>query len=85
MADRMVEEDEEPCCADNWAVWLRVQTPIWALLLLVQVSMIAFLVTRRRKERTFRQAFYVFFVAVTAVDCILVLWVSELDLSQQGL
>ncbi|KAH7680459.1 hypothetical protein AAVH_41166, partial [Aphelenchoides avenae] len=61
------------CCSDDWSIWLRFETWIWAVLMLVQLSMISFLVFYGRKDKTFRQAFYVFFVAVTIVDCALAL------------
>lgn len=38
----------------------------------VQLSMVVFLLFHCRREKTFRQAFYVFFVVVTCVDCLLV-------------
>lgn len=65
------------CCDDDWAIWLRFETWIWALLLLIQMSMVAFVVIRGRKDSSFRQAFYVFFVAVSTVDCVLALLVSK--------
>ncbi|KAH7680425.1 hypothetical protein AAVH_41200, partial [Aphelenchoides avenae] len=71
MTDQSSELD---CCADNLAVWMHFETWIWALLLLVQVSMVVFLVVRGRTDKSFREAFYVFFVAVTFVDCVLVIW-----------
>lgn len=74
------EEDEE-CCPDNWAVWMHFETPIWAVLLLVQISMVVFLLLHGRKEKTFRQAFYVFFMVVTVADCALVLLVIIQGLS----
>ncbi|KAH7668107.1 hypothetical protein AAVH_43056, partial [Aphelenchoides avenae] len=63
--------DDWSCCPDNWSVWRKGETWVWAVLLLVQLSMIAFLVIHGRKDKSFRQAFYVFFVAVTIVDCAL--------------
>lgn len=70
------EVDDWYCCDDDWTVRLRFETWVWAFLLLVQLSMIAFLVIHGRKDRPFRQAFYVFFVAVTLVDCALALLVG---------
>lgn len=72
-------EEDEPCCPDNWAVWLHFETPVWAVLLLVQISTVAFLLLHGRKEKTFRQAFYVFFIAVTVADCALVLLVTTIQ------
>lgn len=62
-------------------LWLRFETWIWAGLLIVQLSMVAFLLLHGRKEGSFRRAFYVFFVAVTIVDCALVLLVSCGDIA----
>lgn len=45
--------------------------------LIVQISMVVFLVRHGRKEKSFRQAFYVFFIAVTLVDCTMVVVVSS--------
>lgn len=67
---------------DDWRVWWRLETWVWAVLLLVQLSMVAFVVIHGRKDKTFRQAFYVFFAAVTLVDCALVLLVSKRFLLQ---
>lgn len=64
------------CCPDNWSVWLRFETCIRAVFLLVQVSMAVFLVVHGRKAKSFRQAFYLFFVA-TVVNCVLVLVVRR--------
>ncbi|KAH7716074.1 hypothetical protein AAVH_16533 [Aphelenchoides avenae] len=61
------------CCDDDLTVWLRFETWLWAVLLLVQLSMVAFMIIHGRKDKTFRQAFYAFFVAVTFVDCALAL------------
>lgn len=69
-------ENAYDCCEDDWPVWLRFETWAWAVLLLVHLSMVAFLVIHGRKDTSFRQAFYVFFVAVTLVDCALALLVS---------
>lgn len=41
------------------------------LLLLLHVTMILFLVVRGRRDPAFRQAFFVFFVAITTTDCVL--------------
>ncbi|KAH7718436.1 hypothetical protein AAVH_14118 [Aphelenchoides avenae] len=68
-----VEGTDWYCCDDDWAIWRRFETWIWAVLLLVQLSMVAFVVFRGRKDKSFRQAFYVFFVAVTIIDCALAL------------
>lgn len=75
MRGRQIPPDD--CCADDGDVWLQFETWIWAVLLLLQVSMVVFLVADGRQDKTFRQAFYVFFVAVTIVDCVLVLLVSK--------
>lgn len=76
MADE-TEEEMLGCCADKWAVWLRFETWIWAVFLLVQVTMVFFLVFHGRSDKSFRQAFYVFFVAVTFIDCFLIVLVSK--------
>lgn len=75
----MTDESEEgDCCADDWSVWLNFETPVWAVLLLVQISMVVFLILHGRKEKMFRQAFYIFFGVVTVVDCVLVLMVNTI-------
>lgn len=79
MADE-TEEEMLGCCADNWAVWLRFETWIWAVFLLVQVTMVVFLVIHGRSDKSFRQAFYVFFIAVTFIDCFLNVLVSKISL-----
>lgn len=80
MADKSNDESllyeyDDYCCADNRTVWLRFETWMWAIFLVVQMSMVVFLVVHGRKDKSFREAFYVFFVVVTVVDCVLVLWV----------
>ncbi|KAH7716075.1 hypothetical protein AAVH_16534, partial [Aphelenchoides avenae] len=67
------EDDDWYCCDDDRSVWQRFETWLWAVLLLIQLSMLAFLVIHGRKDKSFRQAFYVFFMAVTIVDCALAL------------
>ncbi|KAH7678231.1 hypothetical protein AAVH_41870, partial [Aphelenchoides avenae] len=69
------EPDREICpyCDNDLTVWLRFETWVWACLLLVQISMVAFLVIHGRKDKSFRQAFFILFAAVTLVDCALVL------------
>lgn len=52
-------------------------TPVVFLILAVQLSVVVFLVVRGRKEKTFRQGFYLFFVAVTLVESLIVLMVSR--------
>lgn len=69
-------KEYDSCCDDDWTVWLRFETWVWAVLLLIQLSMVGFLLIHGRKDKSFRQAFYVFFVAVTLVDCALVLLMS---------
>lgn len=54
----------------------RVEEALLATFIAVQMSMIVFLLVHGRREKTFRQAFYVFFVAVTIADCLLVVVVS---------
>lgn len=52
------------------------------ILILLHVSMIVFICRSGRDDKTFRQAFYVQFAAVTAADCIrmiLVSWCSSED------
>lgn len=71
------EADVGDCCADNWVVWTQFETWTWAVLLLVQVSMVVFLAVHGRRDKSLRQAFYVFFMAVTIVDCVLVVWVRR--------
>lgn len=65
------------CCEDDWSVWLRFETWIWAVLLVVHLSMVVFLVVHGRTDKAFREAFYVFLVAVTLVDCAIAVLVSK--------
>lgn len=61
----------------NWLVLCnRVEEALLAIFIAVQMSTVGFLLVHGRKEKTFRQAFYVFFVAVTVADCLLVIAVS---------
>ncbi|KAH7711756.1 hypothetical protein AAVH_20920 [Aphelenchoides avenae] len=52
-------------------------TPAVFLILSVQLSMVVFLLVRGRKEKTFRQGFYLFFVAVTLAETFTVAVVSH--------
>ncbi|KAH7715274.1 hypothetical protein AAVH_17364, partial [Aphelenchoides avenae] len=54
-------------------------TPVVFLILAVQLSVVVFLVVRGRKEKTFRQGFYLFFVAVTLVESLIVLMRRDMD------
>jgi hypothetical protein len=47
------------------------------LILTVQLSVVVFLLARGRKEKTFRQGFYLFFVAVTLLESFTVAVVSR--------
>lgn len=58
----------------SWAV---PQTLSLIPFLTLQLSMGIFLWRHGRKEKSFRQAFYVFFIAVTLADCTVVLVVSS--------
>lgn len=55
----------------------RVEEALLAIFMVLQVSMVGFLVAHGRRDKTFQQAFYVFFVAVTIADCLLVMVVSR--------
>lgn len=64
----------------DWDVqvdWDVFATSLILPFLIVPLSMISFLLRRGRKQKSYRQAFYVFFVAVTVVDCTVVLVVSQ--------
>lgn len=49
--------------------WFTVEVVAVVLLILLHASMVLFIVVQGRHEKTFRQAFYTFFVLVTVVDC----------------
>lgn len=58
----------------DWAIVESVSlVPFW----LLHVSMVVFLLSRGRKDKSYRQAFYVFFVVVTIADCTVIVVVSK--------
>lgn len=57
----------------------RIEEALLAVFFTVQISMVGFLLVHGRRDKAFRQAFYIFFVAVTVVDCLLVIVVSAGD------
>lgn len=52
------------------------ETLVLAVLTSIQLSMVVMLLRQGRKDRNFRQAFFLLFVAVTIVDCVGVVVVS---------
>lgn len=63
----------------TWTVdWAIPETLALVPFLLVQVSMVVFILCRGRKDKSFRQAFYVFFVVGTIADCTNVIVVSRI-------
>lgn len=52
------------------------ESAVLAPFVLVQASVVVFLWLHGRKEKTFRQAFYVFFMTGTIADCFLLVLVS---------
>lgn len=58
------------------ALWAVISAPSLTPFVVLQLSMVVFLVVRGRKEKTFRQAFYVLFIAVTLIDCLVVVTVN---------
>lgn len=66
-----------PSCREfGWNLYT-VELVVVILLLLLHVSMIVFLVAHGRKDKAFRQAFYVQYVALSIVDCVRVAWVRK--------
>ncbi|KAH7678404.1 hypothetical protein AAVH_41697, partial [Aphelenchoides avenae] len=60
----------------DWEVqvdWDMLATSLLLPLLIVPLSMITFLLRRGRKDSFYRQGFYAFFIAVTVIDCTVVL------------
>lgn len=56
-------------------IWNTAEPWILLVLLAVQLSMVLFLVRHGRREKAYRQPFYVLFVVLTLVDCFLVVMV----------
>jgi hypothetical protein len=79
MAEECVELFDPSC--EHYYRWVSLCDHVEDFILLpfisIQMSMAIFLVLHGHKEKAFRQAFYVFFVAVTIVDCALVVVVSR--------
>lgn len=55
------------------------ETALLLPFLLIQASMALFLLLQGRREKSFRQAFYVIFVSVTVVDCTILVAVSRFE------
>lgn len=53
-------------------IWNTVEPTILIVLILVQLSTVLALLASGRKEKSFRQAFYIFFTSLTVIDCFLV-------------
>lgn len=74
--DQNVDHVYDPC-ADFWATQcysfglnrFTFEFAFVVLLTMLQLSMVVLIVARCRRDASFRQAFYVQFVAVTIVDC----------------
>lgn len=60
--------------ATNWAI---AETVTLLPFLALHAGMVVFLLRRGRKEKSFRQAFYVFFVVVAGADCVVIIVVRE--------
>lgn len=61
--------------------WGIVETVALVPLLLLQLSVVVFLLARGRKDKSYRQAFYAFFIAVTVADFVSVFVVGARAMS----
>lgn len=58
-------------------IWNTVEPWILFLFIAIQLSMVVFLIRHGQREKLFRQAFYVLFIVLTLVECLLVVTVSS--------
>lgn len=62
-----------------------LDTVVMVPFVLVQASVVMFVWLHGKKEKTFRQAFYVFFMTGTTADCLYFVLVSEWTSSKHHL
>lgn len=62
---------------ENPEIWNTVEPWILSVFIAIQLSMVLFLLRHGRREKLFRQAFYILFIVLTLVECLLVVTVSS--------